>query len=384
MAVDDKRIEALDGFRALAVLLVISFHYFSRWTPPRFSENLYPYGDRFAGFALFDHGYLGVELFFIVSGFVISLTLFASSNWRDFALRRFARLFPSMLLCSALTFAFLAVLPVKYFNLAPIDFLPSLTFTDPYLWKALLGKDCNYIDGAYWSLFVEVRFYFWACLVFFAFGKERFLGAFSIFFNLALILFAVGQAVPGTFLSTVVEWALFPSFLPWFAAGVGFFFLHRDGRNPLARLLVIESALVVVLSTARSHSSSELPFCLAFYALFTLFVSRPLWLRPFSYKPVTLVGAASYSLYLLHQNLGVTLIATIGGALSGGWSVIVAGCVGIALIAVSVLIYQWWEMPAKRILLALGRGALKQPRAYPGRHAAQSFTAARRYPTPRP
>jgi peptidoglycan/LPS O-acetylase OafA/YrhL len=368
MAVDSRRIEALDGFRALAVLLVIGFHYFSRWTPPRFSQNLYPYGDRFASFALFDHGYLGVELFFIVSGFVISLTLFASSNWMDFALRRFVRLFPSMLLCSALTFAFLAVLPVKYFNVAPIDFLPSLTFTDPYLWRAMLGRDFNYIDSAYWSLFVEVRFYFWACLIFFAFGKERFLGAFSIFFNLSLTLFAVGRVVAGTFLSTVVAWALLPSFLPWFAAGVGFFFLHRDGWNRLARLLVIESALVVVVSTMRSNSSSELPFCLAFYALFALFVYCPRWLGPFSYKPITLVGAASYSLYLLHQNLGVTLIATIGSALSpsaGGWSAFVAVCVGLALIAVSVLIYQYWEMPAKRILLALGRGTMKQLRAYP-------------------
>ena len=362
MPVESRRIEALDGFRALAVLLVISFHYFSRWTPPRSAQNLYPYGDRFAGLALFDHGYLGVELFFIVSGFVISLTLLASSSWMDFALRRFARLSPSMLLCSALTFVLLAVLPVRYFNLAPIDFLPSLTFTDPYLWKALFGRDFNYIDGAYWSLFVEVRFYFWACLIFFAFGGERFLGAFSIFFNLSLILFALAQAA-GPSLSTVVEWTLFPAHLPWFAAGVGFFFLHRDRRNKLALLLVIETVLVLLVWKVGTDSRSELPYCLAFYALFLLFVFHPRWLGPFSYKPVTLVGAASYSLYLLHQNLGVTLIATIGSALSpnpGAWSAIIAVCVAIALIALSVLVYQCWEMPAKRILLALGRRALRQ------------------------
>jgi peptidoglycan/LPS O-acetylase OafA/YrhL len=368
MGADSRRIEALDGFRALAVLLVICFHYFSRWTPPRFSQDLYPYGDRFAGFALFDHGYLGVELFFIVSGFVISLTLFASRNGVDFALRRFARLFPSMLLCSALTFALLAVLPVKFFDVAPIDFLPSLTFTDPYLWTALFGRQFHYIDGAYWSLFVEVRFYFWACLIFFAFGKERFLAAFGIFFNLSLILFALGQAVAGTSLATVVEWALFPSHLPWFAAGVGFYFLHRDSRNKLARLLAIETAFVLILWRVGPNAAAEIPFCLAFYGLFFLFVFYPRWLRPFSYKPVTLVGAASYSLYLLHQNLGVTLIATIGDTLpssAGGWSAFVAVGVGFALVAASVLIYRYWEMPAKRILLALGRGALKQSRAGP-------------------
>lgn len=359
MAVNNKRIEVLDGFRALAILLVICFHYFSRWTPPRFAGDLYPYGNLFAEFPLFNYGYLGVQLFFIVSGYVISLTLFSSMDWMDFVLRRIARLFPSMLLCSALTFAFLAALPAKHFYLTSADFLPSLTFTDPYLWKALFGRDFNFVDGAYWSLFVEVRFYFWACLIFFVFGKERFLGAFSLLFNLSMVLFALGHAMTDRTLTTVVEWTLFPSFLPWFAAGIGFLFLHHDHQNGLARLLVLETALILLLFALQSNSIAELPFLLAFYALFGLFVFRPQGVRVFSCKPVTLVGAASYSLYLLHQNLGVTLISSISGALlpdGGSWSALIAVFVALALAVVSVIIFKFWEMPAKETLLALRRG----------------------------
>lgn len=138
-----QRLGVLDGYRALAILLVLGFHYCSRWTPPRASENLYPYGDL--------------------------LRVINSKDWQDFALRRTARLVPSMFLCSIVTYAILTLLPIKYFEPTLIDFVPSLSFIEPALWEKALGTPIRAIDGAYWSLFVEVKFYFWACLLFFVF-----------------------------------------------------------------------------------------------------------------------------------------------------------------------------------------------------------------------
>src|SRR6185295_5483329 len=175
-----------------AILLVLGFHYCSRWTPPRAAENLYPYGDLLRDIPVVGHGYLGVELFFIISGFVIALTLISSRDWLDFALRRAARLVPSMILCSIITFAILALLPFKYFETALIDFVPSLSFIEPHVWEKILGTPVHAIDGAYWSLFVEVKFYFWACLLFFVFKERRFLTVFAIFLNVVLALEAFG------------------------------------------------------------------------------------------------------------------------------------------------------------------------------------------------
>ena len=62
------RIKILDGFRALAIISVMLFHYFSRYT----TIGLYPYKDRYDFFSL---GALGVQFFFIISGFVIYFTL---------------------------------------------------------------------------------------------------------------------------------------------------------------------------------------------------------------------------------------------------------------------------------------------------------------------
>ncbi len=71
----EKRLDALDGLRGVAILLVMGFHFFHHLESPYYKSHLYPYGERFAAIPLFQYGYLGVELFFIISGFVIALTL---------------------------------------------------------------------------------------------------------------------------------------------------------------------------------------------------------------------------------------------------------------------------------------------------------------------
>jgi peptidoglycan/LPS O-acetylase OafA/YrhL len=210
----------VDGFRALAILMVIGFHYFSRWTAPRSPENIYPYGGWLADVALFNYGYLGVELFFIVSGFVISLTLFVSSDWADFAWKRFSRLFPTMLLCSLVTYTFLNAVGSPWFNASYRDFLPSLTFTDPALWSKALGGSFRSIDAAYWSLQVEVKFYLWACLLFFVFGSQRFLLSFGTFFNVAFACGAITKfaTLPQIFHIFKFRFLLLFCFLPGISA----------------------------------------------------------------------------------------------------------------------------------------------------------------------
>ena len=98
-----------------------------------------------------------------------------------------------------------------------------------------------------------------------------------------------------------------------------------------------------------------------FFALFLLFVMRPHWLAWFGSVPMVAVGAASYSLYLLHQDIGVTVLSlrTAAGAPvhSSAWlAVTVAGC----LVVLSVGIYRFWEMPAKNRILRWRRAVRLQ------------------------
>jgi len=185
------RLGEIDIIRALAIFLVIGFHWGTRWTTPWHLKPLYPYGDSVANWTIFRYGYLGVELFFIVSGFVIALTLERCKDILEFAIRRLARLLPSMIVCSILTILVVKyILPVEPFasDAQWINLLPSWTFLKPSLWRVFV-PNINYVDGVYWSLFVEAKFYFWAALLYFVFKKN--FSIIFISFSSAMLLFAI-------------------------------------------------------------------------------------------------------------------------------------------------------------------------------------------------
>jgi peptidoglycan/LPS O-acetylase OafA/YrhL len=102
----NQRIEFIDGLRGVAIALVVLFHAYARWP-----EGIIPYGGRFASIPLFSYGWLGVELFFLISGFVIVMTLEKCPNLYDFLGRRWLRLFPAMLICSFILFEISPLLP---------------------------------------------------------------------------------------------------------------------------------------------------------------------------------------------------------------------------------------------------------------------------------
>lgn len=87
------RIEYLDGLRGIAIIAVVMFHGYVA-----FPDTL-PFGDRFAVIPL-RLGWQGVQLFFLISGFVILMSLEACNDVASFVARRWLRLFPAMLICS--------------------------------------------------------------------------------------------------------------------------------------------------------------------------------------------------------------------------------------------------------------------------------------------
>lgn len=368
---DTSRIEFLDGLRCVAILGVLLFHYFSRWTPPRYSENLYPYNNVLS--SVFGLGGYGVNLFFIVSGFVIALTLFKCDNFYDFFTRRFCRLFPAMLLCSAVTFLITTFVPGSLFRTHPASFLPSLTFIDPSIYNKVFSTTVfDSVDGAYWSLYVEVKFYLLISTIYFL-GPKQFLRntlAFSVITFLGKIAFNIFHLDS---LSKVLGFLAISDTLPWFIIGIGYYLCFR--KEPASRWLPPVVLGITQLIFFSRGEAEPIFMAMLIPAFFFLAMTNRRTSAILSCSPLPAIGVCSYSLYLLHQNAGVTLIRFFSKALALGTaqSVVLACVVAIVLIVLSYALYQLYERPANKYLLGILRAdsdRLENPPKQPAKEYA--------------
>jgi peptidoglycan/LPS O-acetylase OafA/YrhL len=303
------RLTFIDGLRGIAIISVILFHSYVRW------PNLVPYGDRFIHLPVVSYGWLGVELFFLISGFVIFMTLEKSLSFRDFLSRRWLRLFPAMLICSIAVFASAALFPERPSGLPAFrDILPGLTFMEPLWWEFLLGSAQGVIEGTFWSIFVEVKFYFVAGLLFFSVGGRKMI---AILFALFLAAAAISKG-RHYFPPAMFHWPYLlvqissAGQFGWFAAGALYYRYFHEGK-PLLLAAAVAVALAASAATGELTWQDKLATVSVVIA-FTAAVSMPLIQLMLSRRFLIFLGFISYPLYLLHENMMVSMIVKVGHA----------------------------------------------------------------------
>jgi peptidoglycan/LPS O-acetylase OafA/YrhL len=341
------RLDSLDGLRAIAIAGVMLFHYTVRWTTPTHTPSLYPFNDALITVPA-QYGWLGVQLFFIISGFVITLTLQRCNGMLEFAARRYSRLAPAMLFCSVATFLSMHVIPAAPFDELPLWFVSSITFLDPQDLNMFTGSSAfRSIDTAYWSLYVEVKFYLVAGLLYFI-SRKRFVGSMCAILIIATILHVVRIPV----LSGLSDRALIPLHLPWFIFGVGFYYVYKSEhwQRWIAPFMCAVLCLgVLQLSDRANVPTWTIPLL---PALFLAALRMEALRKVLAWRPLAIAGTASYSCYLLHQYIGVALLnwlpAPIQSRLAG--VAIVVGLMALMTV-LSILSFRLLEAPASRWLL---------------------------------
>jgi peptidoglycan/LPS O-acetylase OafA/YrhL len=286
------RIQELDALRGIAALVVLVFH-FSLLSPDLLKYTKF--------------GVTGVDLFFIISGFVITMSLDRIQFGYQFVINRFSRLYPTY--WAAVIFTFLIICINKYFFGAdpqtplPVhDFLYNLTMFQYYF-------GVNDLDGPYWTMIIEMLFYL---VMFYLFLTKTLKSAVAILVPLILL---------GTIL-TEFHWfqpfsmAYFKNFplaqsLPLFVSGILFYRIFTGQKNKLLNiLLLIGCYLLQVLlftKTGRanyyiSHAGYKAVLAV-YYALFFLFVFGKLHF--IVNKGTLFLGKISFALYLIHQYFSI-------------------------------------------------------------------------------
>ena len=286
----------IDGLRAVAVVPVILFH---------------------AGFELFSGGFVGVDVFFVISGYLITTILINDIENQRFSLvafyeRRARRILP------ALFFVMLACIPFAWMWMLPgqlKDFSQSL------LAVSLFGSNfLFYIETGYfhrlaeekpllhtWSLAVEEQYYvlfpvFLLCI--WRFGKRRVLLLISLFAAMSFILSEWGlknDATANFYLAPSRVWELFAGSIAAIIAQM------RGVRANNALSLVGLAAIVVTIFLYDKRvpfpGVFALPPILGVVLLVLYGGKGTIAARILSAKPIVGIGLISYSAYLWHQPL---------------------------------------------------------------------------------
>jgi peptidoglycan/LPS O-acetylase OafA/YrhL len=260
---------------------------------------------------LFKYGWLGVELFFLISGFVILMTLERCRTFSEFMWRRWKRLFPAMVLCSALIFLTAGLLPERPGGaVSARDLIPGLTFIEPSAWTYLFGTEQGVIEKTFWTLFVEFKFYAIFGALFFFLGRTKALVALALIFFAASglvkeIVKVTGFEVLGLLREAALQ--IDGTYFIWFLAGA---LAYRYYIAPSRRNLAIMAPAFIICCfwMKGSRIYAEIAIC----ALFLSAIAFPRVRAVLSTRSLLFLGFVSYPLYLIHENAMIALTVKLG------------------------------------------------------------------------
>lgn len=303
------RLDGLDALRGVAAMAVVLFHFTTQF------DKLF--GHESPPLLSFPLGHYGVNLFFIISGFVIFMTIERSRAPMDFVVSRFSRLYPAYWTAIALTFVITHWLGLPG-HLA--DFKTAL-LNGLMFHRMALGVP--HVDGVYWTLEVELLFYVG---MFVLMTTSRLRHVHGILFALLAVrvVYFVAQQYFGITLPWMIYRYLIIGQIAWFAIGMAMYRItfHAGERNSWLDWGVAATA-VVVLGVVESLAIGALALCFGGLALAAAKGRLMLLANPL----IVWLGSISYTLYLLHENIGWSIILSLREA---GIGVNVAIAVAIA------------------------------------------------------
>lgn len=288
----------IDGLRAIAVVPVILFH---------------------AGFEMFSGGYVGVDVFFVISGYLITTIIINEMDEGRFKLqtfyeRRARRILP------ALVFVVLCSVPAAWLLLLPDefkDFAQSIAAVATFSSNILFWLESGYFDTAAelkpllhtWSLAVEEQFYIFFPLILMAlwrFGRRVIIWTLIAIFVVSLTAAHWGASSNSSaafYLLHTRAWELM------IGAFAGFYLQRRRIEASLPIMNALSGLGLAAIAYAVLVFDHETPFP-SLYALIptlgtvliVLFAQRGTWVYSLlSLKVLVAIGLISYSLYLWHQ-----------------------------------------------------------------------------------
>jgi peptidoglycan/LPS O-acetylase OafA/YrhL len=333
------RLPGLDILRLGAALLVVIYHY-------GFRGGL---NGEFLNFSLFETGswvqyfYFGVQLFFIISGFVI-LWSAENKSWIDFAIARILRLWPAYLICVSITAATFYWTDTQLFETSVFHWLTNLTFFAP-----AFGQ--SFMDGVYWTIVLELIFYFWVMAALWAKLLPRFTHELCLGWMIVIV------ANEFWLESGIASKALLTSHGVWFIIGILMYSMWSRGASAITNILLVTAIALSMIMAVIEHMgiAGQYGYSVEFLrpmiansaVIFLAAATIVMGNRLPGGRIAFVLGGLTYPLYLVHQNVGYIMINDLRQSMSDVQAV---GLVVVAMLVLSTVIFLFWERPVGRLL----------------------------------
>ena len=306
-----RKVQSLGLLRAVAVLMVVLCHFGKTLT----KDNIF--GHLFNLF--YEYGKYGVQIFFVVSGFIIPLSMdkakYKIKYYFNFLLKRVLRLHPPYLLALLITLI-LAIL-ASHFKHVPFSETPaSIT-------KSLFYLVAPAENPVFWSLKIEAEYYIFIGLYFIILSRFTKL---TIYISIPLLIF-ISQTV-------LIHYIQLFNFIIFFLIGTMGYLIYTKNNSKVLEYV----ALICLISS--SFYFYEIGAAIA--SLFTVAVI--LFYRGGVPKAFDFYGEISYSVYLIHFPIGIKLLnlATRHFNTNLYWILFL-----IANIVISALAFIFWKFVEK-------------------------------------
>lgn len=334
-----RRVGALDLLRLLAALAVVFFHLGFRGRTLEVTDFSLPDWE-----PVLKYGYLGVQMFFVISGFVIAYSAEGRTPVQ-FAIARFARIYPMFVLCMTLTFLVVVNFGAPYMHATISQWVANLIIK-----PELLGQET--MDGSYWSIFYEIVFYGWvfALMTLGLFKRTMYPAVIAVWLTISVI----DRMLFG---SSLMRYLLLTDQSGFFCAGLILYAAFRDGYTPRNLLLLGLSITVAMYQSLelaqwnRVHYSTSysdlvvIASCLAIVAISAVAIRirqtvLPQWI-------MLSLGGLSYPLYLLHQHIGYVILNNFRATATSDVMIIATV---LLLIGISYLLWRFIDQPAQQLV----------------------------------
>jgi peptidoglycan/LPS O-acetylase OafA/YrhL len=287
------RLTELDALRGIGALCVLIFHYSTRF------QELFPQAQH-VPFS-FPGGNYRVLLFFCISGFAVFFTLDRIRNVPDFVINRVARLYPAYLVAMMLTLSIEYLAQATQLLIGPAAILANFTMLQGF---AFLPE----VDGAYWTLTVEIAFYFCMISIWKWIGIRRLEPVLAAWLALRW-LFHVWPDMPERIIMLFVL-----RYTPFFVIGM---LAYRIWAGQRTWKQQTPYAALALLSVATMETwDMTLVAIVLLLAFSALIVGR---LRFIALRPLVWMGGISYSFYLIHQHVGFVVMLRMADAGYSPW-----------------------------------------------------------------